>query len=700
MLGLILCAWAIPFGAEALPTQISTFAGGIGDGGPALRASIRDAYGIAADSLGNVYVADSAHHRVRRVATDGTITTVAGRDGYGYNGDGGLAVDATLYQPFGVAVDAGDSLIIADTQNHRIRKISVTGVISTIAGVGVKGFSGDGGPATAAKLSAPADVAVGPDGGIYISDLGNHRIREIRPDGTITTIAGTGIAGFSGDGGPSERARISPAWGISVGDDGTIYIADTWNHRVRSIRAGIIRTIAGVGAPGLSGDGGPGTKARTWYPWAATAGANGDVFIADLGNNRIRRIDSHGIISTYTGGAAGYAGDGGTRTGARYRLPSDVIFDRSSAMVVADALNYRVRRISPSGTVSSIAGNGVASPVGDGGLATSGQLRFPTDVTFDRAGNLYVADAGNFRVRKISPSGVISTVAGRGTRGFTGHGLPAVHALLGGPRGIAIDRSARLWMADTGSNTVRVVTPSGILYDVAGTGVAGFAGDGGPARYARLNMPSGIAADRAGNIYVADSLNHRIRKIVPGSWRIWTVAGTGRPSYNGDEIPARVAALSFPRDLAFDAAGNLLVADAGNNRVRSISPSGIITTVAGTGERGFNGDGIPAQLAQLDTPSGVDVDASGGIIVTDSLNNRIRLVDASGVIRTVAGWSSPAVPVVAPRGIFGPPGDGLPSLAAQLSFPLAAVSDPAGNVYIADTFNNKIRRVDTAIPRV
>jgi serine/threonine-protein kinase len=318
-----------------------------GDGGPAGRARLTKPDDPALDGAGNIYIADAGNNRIRRVDASGTITTVAGAGRYSFSGDGGPAIQAHLATPTSVALDPTGNLFIADTDNNRIRRLDASGIITTVAGTSAAGFSGDGGPATQARLAKPTGVVLDPAGNLFIADTNNNSIRRIDLFGTITTIAGTGTAGFSGDGGPAVSAQLAAPGGLAVDTDGRIYITDNGNNRVRRVSAsGVITTIAGTGVAGFSGDGGPATEAQFADPGSVTVDGEGHIYIADSGNNRIRRIDVFGTITTIAGtGAAGFSGDGGPATEALLAKPNGLVLDTAGNLVVADNANNRVRRI-------------------------------------------------------------------------------------------------------------------------------------------------------------------------------------------------------------------------------------------------------------------------------------------------------------------------------------------------------------------
>jgi len=366
-------------------------------------------------------------------------------------GDGGPATSALLVNPRGIAFDAAGNLIIADGGNHRVRRLTPGGVISTLAGDGFQGFTGDGGPANMARLNVPNDVAADAAGNVYIFDGLNVRVRRISPAGVMSTVAGTGVSGFGGDGGPATAARLglTPFLNsVTTDSAGNLYVADTGNHRIRRVitASGVIVSIVGAGTAGFSGDGGQAATAQLFFPSGISFDAGGNLFIADAGNQRIRRVASAGLTST-------------------------------------------------------VAGNGVRADAGDGGPALSASMSIPNDVALDAAGNIYIADSFNHRVRRVAAgTGVMTTIAGDGALGFSGDGGPATAARLRFPSGVAVDASGTIFIADNANDRIRTVS-GGIIRTVAGSDH--FRGDGGPASAARLFFPQDGTFDAAGNLYVA-----------------------------------------------------------------------------------------------------------------------------------------------------------------------------------------------------
>ncbi len=618
-------------------------ANGLGDGGLATAATLASPSGLAVDGAGNLLIADSGAHRVRRVGTLGTISTLAGTGAAGFSGDGGAASGAALNNPSGIAVAADGSVYVADTGNNRIRRISPSGTISTVAGTGAAAFSGDGGAATAAALSAPRSLVHTPDGSLLVADTANHRVRRIS-GALIGTVAGTGVSGFAGDGGPATAARLASPRGLALGDDGAVLVADLFNHRIRRFAiGGSITTAAGSGLAGFSGDGGPATAASLSFPPAVVVGG-GDVFVADAGNHRVRRIGSGGVITTQAGtGWPTYGGDGGPATSAQMDSPRDVGTGPSGRVYVSDRNDHRVRSVAPDGTISTLAGTGVAGFSGDGGPASGARLNSPSGVAVDTSGNLFVAEAGNHRVRKVAPGGTISTVAGTGTAGFSGDGGPAISAALRSPEDVAVMPDGTVLIVDAGNRRVRRIGPDGTITTLAGNGSAGYSGDGGPATGAMLKAPASVTPGTSGAFFVADTGNHRIRR-VSATGTITTFAGTGVAGFSGDGGSATSANLTSPAGIVWLAEGSLLIADTGSHRVRRVGPDGLISTLAGTGVAGFSGDGASALSARFNFPRGLATGPLGRVVVADASNRRVRtimLADPTADL-SLAGAASPA----------------------------------------------------------
>lgn len=636
-------------------------------------SSLADPHGIAVDGAGRVFIADTLNHRILRVETDGSITRIAGTGTPGYSGDGSVATSAQLQAPSAVAVDGIGRVFIADTQNARIRLVDLDGTISTIAGTGVPGFTGDGGPAVLAQFANPNGVAVDGLGRILIADSDNNRIRRIDIDSSIGTIAGTGIADYTGDHGPATSATLNGPFGVSVTASGDVIVADTSNSAIRRINStGTITTIAGDGNPGSSGDGGPATAAELAFPVAAVEDGSGNIVIVDSLNQRIRSVSVGGTITTIAGTVAGFGGDGGPATAAALRNPQGVAVDAAGQLVLADTNNERIRRVDATGTITTIAGNGTFGFGGDGGEATAAQLKNPFDTAMDAQGRLYIADTLNHRIRRVELDGTITTVAGTGQPGFAGDGGPATAAQLNEPGGVALDGQGRLYIADTVNDRIRMVDATGVITTIAGNGTT-----------AVLNHAHGVAVDSQGRVVIADTYNYRIRRLAGGT--LTTIAGNGAFGFSGDGGPAINATLSSPYYVAVDSQDRVLLSDLSNNRIRRIELDNTIDTIAGNGNAAFGGDGGAATAASINQPYKVATDAQDNIYIADEANQRIRRVSAGGTITTLAGTASP-----------GSSGDAAAATSAQLAFPLGVAAGPGGVLVVADTNNNRVRRIDPA----
>jgi sugar lactone lactonase YvrE len=718
---------------------VQTIGGGGPNNLPALKSGLGYPTGVALDGAGNVYVADLNSNRALRVDTTGNVTVVAGNGAFGANsaalGNGVPAISAYFAGLTGVAVDSLGNIFIADTFLCEIREVSAqTGNISTVAGSMFDcSYSGDGGPATSAKLDYPSGVAVDRAGNIFIADTNNCLIRVVSAKtGNIAALAGTppdsnGIlhCGYSGDGGLADSAKVRFPEGVAVDVSGNIFIADTANCVIREVSAsnGIISTVAGTGSCGYSGDGGSATSATLNDPYGVAVDSSGSILIADTSNCVIRKVSSSNAnISTAAGdysAGCGYSGDGGSATSAQLNQPSGVAVDSVGDILIADYDNSVIREVSAStGNISTFAGVAVPDPnqagqmigfpaySGDGHPATEAQLSFLHDSPWsagmftDSSGNVFIADTTNNVVREISAStGIISTVAGNGFVGFSGDGGPATGGELFYPRDVAVDGIGNIFIVDSGNCVIRKVSAStGIISTVAGTPpdssgnyYCNYAGDGGPATGAQLypiellSPAGGVAVDGSGNIFIADTGNEIIREVSAATGIITTVAGMANSlgAGGGDGGPATSATLDFPFGVAVDSAGNIFISDTFDYVIREVmAVNGNIYTVAGNMNlgRGFSGDGGPASAAQIGFAFGPFLDHAGNLFIPDADHCVIREVSAStGIISTVAGTPNPS-------GIYycGYAGDGGPALSAIFDNPGAAGADASGNLVVLD----------------
>ncbi|MGE3948104.1 MAG: HYR domain-containing protein [Blastocatellales bacterium] len=840
--------------------------GNTGDAGLAIYATFGSPAGVAADSKGNIYISDSAFHRIRRIATDGKIYHFAGSSTglSGSLGDGGQATAARFNRPTGLVVDAQDNLYVADSGNNRVRRIDPsTGVITNYAGNGGQGYGGDGVGATLTSLNNPTGLAFDAAGNLYIADRNNHRVRKVEGStGIISTLAGTGTIGSGGDNGAASAAQLNLPSEVTTNAQGSIFISDTNNHRVRQVnQAGQITTVAGTGISGYSGDGGPSTDAQITFPSGIVAFPNGTIFIGDSGNLRIRKLTPAGgpananpVITSQVGNQTLTAGqtidiplsatdaDGdpvtfslvngpafasivnantaartatlrlaptaaGTFNGVQVRAddgkggsattpafsitvnppapnnnpPTATAAPIASMIEAASAAGAPVN-LSGSGSdpdgdsitfawkdngnviatsaaatvtlgigahsivltvtdnkgaststaaqavlvkdstppvISGVPGNITTAATSPSGALVSFALPTATDlvdgpvtVTPDKASgslfpvgtttvNFTAKDSRNntatasFTVTVLPFSGggstsyVISTYAGSGTYGFSGNLGPALSATFKQIVSLGRDKDGNLLIVDQQNRNIRYVDAQGTIFALAGNSANGNSGDAGLAIYATFGSPAGVAADSQGNIYISDSVFHRIRRIAPDG-KIYHFAGstTGQSGSLGDGGQASVARFNRPTGLAVDAQGNLYVADSGNNRVRRIDPAtGVISNFAGNGGLGYGGDGVGATLTSLNNPTGLAFDSIGNLYIADRNNHRIRKVDNStGIISTLAG-----------NGTAGFGGDNGPANAAQINLPSDVATDAQGNVFIADTNNHRVRRVDPAL---
>ncbi|NDC40531.1 MAG: hypothetical protein EBZ77_03125, partial [Chitinophagia bacterium] len=681
-----------------------------GDGGPATAAGL-DAYGVAVDRKGNIYICDRGDNRIRKINTSGIITTVAGTGGVFYSGNGGPATAATIWDPQGVAVDSIGNIYIADYGNNRVRKVDTFGIINTIAGGGFTS-PGDGGAATAASLARPTDVAVDIYGNVYTTEY--FKVRKISPSGIITTAAGNGGSGFSGDGGPATAANVAYPYGLATDATGNLYMIDNGNRRIRKVNtAGIITTVAGSGALGGTGDGGAATLAKFNALTGIACDRLGNVYVTDEGTNTVRKVlTGNTSVAAITGTTSVTVGSttpladatpGGTwsssATGVATVSSTGVVtgvsagtaiitYVLSTCSVAYDTALVTVSAgVLPCNGINTIAGWFSAGYAGDSGAATAASLNRPYGIVQDAAGNIYFSEEGNNIIRKVDASGTISTFAGTGSYGFSGDGGPASAATFNYPYGLARDAAGNLYIADNVNNKIRKITAGGIISTFAGTGTSGSSGDGGAATAATLNRPKGVATDASGNVYILDQSN-KVRK-VNTSGIISTFAGNGTAGFAGDGGAATAARLNGPAGIAFDAAGNAYIADLSNNRIRKVTPAGNISTIAGNSGAGFGGDGGPATAAQLNGPTAVATDRSDNLYIADAGNYRIRVIDRFGNISTQAG-----------TGTSGFSGDGGVASSAQMTTPYGLTTDTLGTIYFTDYTNHRVRKIVPGLPLV
>jgi trimeric autotransporter adhesin len=628
-----------------------------GDGGPATSAQLAYPQGLLFDKSGNLYIQDGGNQRVRMVS-GGTISTVPGTEGllgvtqgiyFGQISSlNNLPTLSALTLIPGMAINSKGVLFISDTINHRVFGVT-GGVASIVAGTGEPGYSGDGALAVNGQLNNPFGLAVDSSDNLFIADTHNNRIREILASNSyIYTICGTGYPSYSGDESDASKAALNNPVGLTIDSADNLYIADSANFVIRivwkashvsasdptvTVRANTIETLVGSGTWGLSFDGTSAATAWLGAPAALAVDSSGNIYFSDIDHQRVM-VMSNSTVSTAAGGGTAI-GDNGPAVNAQLVVPFGVAADAKGNVYSLDMARNGVRRIT-NGIISTVAGNGIFGAAGDFGPATSAQLA-ALGIASDAAGNLLLATPGNYfakpnggRIRKAT-GGYMFNAAGTGQPGDNGDGGLAINAQLNHPMGVAVDASGNFYIADTHNYRVRKFSSQDkSIRTVAGNGAPGYRGDNGLATNAQIGRPFRIAADSAGNIYVADFDNNVIRRVDAATGIITTIAGTGTAGYSGDNGLAANAQIDRPSALAVNSAGDLFFFDLGNNVLRKVSASnGVITTVAGNGIRGYSGDNGPALSAMLGRSFGIAVDASGKIYLADVDNNLLRVLTVS-----------------------------------------------------------------------
>jgi len=613
---------------------ISLFAGNLGGPGSSdgvgAAATFNFPEGVAADTAGNVYVADTYNRTIRKITPAGIVTTFAGTAGVIGSADG-VRSAATFSDPGGVAIDKAGNVYVADTGNSTIRKITPAGVVSTLAGKAGAGGSADG-TGAAARFQGPYGVATDAAGNVYVADTYNATIRKITPAGVVSTLAGKPGAGGSADG-TGAAARFQGPYGVATDAAGNVYVADTGNNTIRKVTpAAVVTTLAG-GVGGGYADG-LGRAARFNLPIGVATDATGHVYVADLQNCAVRKITSSGLVTTLAGNN-GYGSADGAGAFAQFQNPHGVATDVAGNVLVADTENYTIRKITPGAFVTTLAGT-PSIRGGDDGTGALATFYGPYGIAVDAASNIYVADSGNNTVRKLNLAGAVTTLGGVARVVGSADGV-GTSARFNGPSGIATDSSGNVFVADSLNSTIRKVTPVGVVTTLAGTaGIVGSADGVGSA--AQFAYPGGVATDTAGNVYVADTLNCMIRKVTPGGV-VTTLAGSNNGTFeyschgHADGVGA-AAQFWNPSGIATDATGNVYVADTYNGTIRKITPVGVVTTLAGTAGVKGSADGV-GSAAQFSGPGLMAIDSSGNLYVAD--NDTIRKITPDGTVSTVIG---------------------------------------------------------------
>ncbi|MCU0247941.1 MAG: NHL repeat-containing protein, partial [Bryobacter sp.] len=500
--------WAFDGRANKVIAGVNTgnsWGGSGGDGGQATRAYLNSPSGVAADSQGNIYIADSGNHVVRRIAPNGIISRYAGNGAAGgVTTDGSQALATALNYPMAVAVDSSGNVYVANTFGDTVLRVNPSGQVHRFAGGGASSPNdGDEGPATAAVLRRPVSISVNAAGDVFIAE--GNRIRRVR-NGIITTFAGSRTAGDSGDGAPANRASLNYPNGVFADSSGNVFIADTGNSLVRRVdSAGVITTVAGTRE---AADGKLLSETLLKTIGGMAVHPDGTLYFSNADNSRIQRLSRDGRVFVHAGSGFGFAGDSGPASRARFNGPLGIAFDMRGNLFVADSLNHRIRRIDSAGIVTTVAGTGEAGFSGDGGQAVRAQLNRPTSVAVDKSGALYIADAANFRIRRVAADGVITTIAGTGVSGFSGDWGKATEARLYAPSKVVVSDTGMVYFSDAAVLRVRKIRPDGIITPFAGGGgVTGINGwgefDSTDAQSAGLHGLKGMAIDPAGNVFLA-----------------------------------------------------------------------------------------------------------------------------------------------------------------------------------------------------
>jgi hypothetical protein len=593
------------------------------------------------------------------------FTTLAGSARIG-SADG-VGTDAQFSGPASVAGDTAGNVYVADRGNNTIRKITPAGVVTTLAGFAGQPGSADG-TGSGARFSYPSGVAVDGATNIYVVDMNNNTIRKITPAGVVTTIAGmAGVSGANDGTGTNARFYLNVPVGIpyniagiAVDSATNLYVADTHNYTIRKITpAGVVTTLAGQ--PGIYGtNDGTGSAARFNFPAGLAVDSGGNVYVADSFSDTIRKITPAGAVTTLAGKPEVYGSGDGTGSSALFNSPCGVVIDSTGNICVADSGNQTIRDVTPAGVVTTLAGLAGSEGATDGTGSTA-RFAIPLGVGRDGAGNIYVAEYENNTIRKITTAGLVTTLAGASTSQGSADGTGST-ARFSNPFGMAVDASGNVYTADASGTTIRKASPAGVVTTLAGR--AGSYGNvNGVGTDARFGYAIDVAVDKLGNVFVADRVNGSIRKVTPAG-----VVTTFAASFNG------------PYAVAVAGTGEVYVGDNVSSAIYQVTPAGAVSLLAGMPGTPGNADGT-GTAARFNSPSGIAVDGAGNVYVADSVNQNIRMVTPAGVVTTLAGTFNVAGNA-----------DGIGS-AATFDDPWGIAVDGATNLYVADSFNDTIRKL-------
>jgi sugar lactone lactonase YvrE len=623
------------------PDRVRTFAGsGNFSEGSASNAGFNSPAGLAWDGSGNLYVADSRGNRIRKISPAGIVTTLAGNgevgteDGTGaaarFNHPVGVAFDnnanelvvadfdnravrrvtlsgqvstlAWFFQsPTGIAVDSAGNTYLADSGTHEIRKISPLGEVSTLAG-GSQGYVDAKG--SAARFDRPTQLAMGPGGNLFVADLNNNRIRKVAPDGTVTTYAG---GNTSAENGPALQVALYGPQGVAADTAGNLYVSCHSDRSLRKIDTGGNATVI-AGPTGLSGFfDGSALQAQFNWEWPAAplaADDQGNLFIADPINGRVRMLDITGNVSTLAGDNR-RDGPAGT---ARFGSVGDLAFDGAGNLIVVDAWNQTLRKVAANGDVATLAGSRAGYQDGKGADTRFLFTLSRPGVVSDGQGNIILTDGDNHRLRKVAPDGTVTTFAGSGQQALTDGA--ALAAAFNRPEAITRDAGGNLYVADQNAKAIRKITPGGIVSTLV------------PSSNTAFGKVAGLAAAPDGTLYAADEDQHVIHKIAPDG-NITVAAGTGTAGTS--DGPAASAKLNSPTDVALDPSGNLYFTEGASHLVRRLAKNGTVSTVAGAGIQGFQDS--QGASARFNSPQHLAVAPDGRVYVSDQANWRIRVIE-------------------------------------------------------------------------
>jgi len=559
--------------------------------GAGTAARFNQPQGVAADAVGNLYVSDSSNQTIRKIAPGGLVSTLAGSVGQLASWDGATA---GFRNPAGLAVDAAGNLYVADRGNSSIRKVTPAGLTSTLAGTSGSSGSADGTGAVA-RFAAPTGLAITAAGDLIVADTNNHLVRKVTAAGLVTTLAGT--AGLSGTAdGTGASARFTFPEGVVVHANGNVYVTDRGSQTLRQVTpAGVVTTLAGSAGLGGTQDG-TGSAARFYNPRGIAVDPSGDLWVSD-GSQTLRRVTTAGAVTTVAGTLSAYGWVDGPAALARFNGIRGLAFLPSGRLAIADEFNHAVRLLDLTQGLSTFAGAPPQAGNADG-FATSARFAGPQSVTVDASGIAYVADFGNSAIRKVTPAGQTTTLAGT--------------AGLSGPSGLALDAAGNLFVTDAINHTLLRITPAGVMSTLAG--LAGSSGSAdGTGSGARFSLPYMVVADPSGNLYLTETGNHTIRKVTPAGV-VTTIAGLAGMAGSADgNGPA--ARFNMPTGLAMDGGGNLFVGDMNNNSIRKITPAGDVTTLAVS--------------TFLYWPRGLAFDPTGKLLVAADQGQAVYAIDTS-----------------------------------------------------------------------